>query len=97
MGGVDRLDQNIAQYRPSIRGKKWYFPIVSYLITVCVNNAWIFAREGGYKDDILSFTRTNQSINITDASLPPEASPKGMATADRFPPLPIHAFPSRPL
>ncbi len=51
MGGVDRLDQNIAQYRPSIRGKKWY------LISVCVNNAWLFAREGGYKDDMLSFTR----------------------------------------
>ncbi len=57
LGGVDRLDQNIAQYRPSIRGKKWYFPIISYLITVCVNNAWIFAREGGCKDDLLSFTR----------------------------------------
>ncbi len=25
MGGVDRLDQRIAQYRPSMRGKKWYF------------------------------------------------------------------------
>ncbi len=58
MGVVDRLDQNIAQYLPSIRGKKWYFPIVSYLITVCVNNAWIFARDGGFKDDLLSFTRT---------------------------------------
>ncbi len=58
MGGVDRLDQNIAQYRPSIRGKKWYFPIVSYLITVYVNNAWIFARDGDFKDDLLSFTRT---------------------------------------
>ncbi len=57
MGGVDRVDQNIAQYQPSIRGKKWYFPIVSYLITVCVNNVWIFAREGGYKEDMLSFIR----------------------------------------
>ncbi len=25
------------------------------MITVCVNNAWIFAREGCYKDDLLSF------------------------------------------
>ncbi len=57
MGGVDRVDQNIAQYRPSIRGKKWYFPIATYLFTVCVNNAWIFAREGGYKEDMLSFLR----------------------------------------
>ncbi|KAK3881612.1 hypothetical protein Pcinc_011469 [Petrolisthes cinctipes] len=57
MGGVDGLDQNIAQYRPCIRGKKWYFPIISYLISVCVNNGWMFARAGGYKEDLLSFTR----------------------------------------
>ncbi len=46
MGGVDRLDQNITQYLPSICEKKWHFPIITYLI---------FAREGGYKEDILSF------------------------------------------
>ena len=56
MGVVDRMDQNIAQYRPTIRGKKWYFPIISYLISVSVNNAWLFAREGGYKEDLLAFT-----------------------------------------
>lgn len=27
------------------------------MITVCVNDAWIFVREGGYKDDWLSLTR----------------------------------------
>ncbi len=39
----------------------------------------------------------NQSTNSSDASLPPEASPKGVATADGSPPLPIHALPSCPL
>ncbi len=57
MGGVDRLDQNIAQYWPSIFGKKWYFPIITYLITVFVNNVWIFAMEGSYKENMLSFIR----------------------------------------
>lgn len=56
MGGVDRLDQNVAKYRVAIRGKKWYIPILS-LLNVCMNNAWLFAREGGYKEDLLTFTR----------------------------------------
>ncbi len=42
---------------PSMPGKKWCFLIVSYPTTVCVNNAGISVREGGYKDDSLSFTR----------------------------------------
>ena len=34
MGGVDRLDQNIAQYRIGIRIRKWYWPIIAYLFQV---------------------------------------------------------------
>lgn len=40
MGGVDRLDQNLSSYRVSIRKKKWWFPIFSWLLGVSVNNAW---------------------------------------------------------
>lgn len=29
MGGVDRMDQNVAKYRISIRGKKWYSSLVT--------------------------------------------------------------------
>ncbi len=39
----------------------------------------------------------NQSIDCSDDSFPPEASPKGVAMEDRSPPLPIHALPSCPL
>ncbi|KAI8033663.1 hypothetical protein M5D96_013575 [Drosophila gunungcola] len=28
MGGVDRSDQNISLYRSSVRGKKWYCPLL---------------------------------------------------------------------
>ena len=31
MGGVDRMDQNISNYRIAMRGKKWYFCLVSYM------------------------------------------------------------------
>lgn len=57
MGGVDRMDQNVAYYRVGIRGKKWYFPMIAYLLNVSVQNAWIFASKGGYKGDLLTFTR----------------------------------------
>lgn len=44
MGGVDRLDQNIAQYRIGIRIRKWYWPIVAYLFQVSMQNAWLLYR-----------------------------------------------------
>ncbi len=38
----------------------------------------------------------NQSSNSSDASLPSEASSKGVVTADGSPPLPIHTLPACP-
>ncbi|XP_033231548.1 piggyBac transposable element-derived protein 3-like, partial [Belonocnema kinseyi] len=61
MGGVDRMDQNIASYRIGIRSKKWYWPLIGYAINTCVNNAWKLYRltEQGKRDglDLLGFTR----------------------------------------
>ena len=57
MGGIDRADQNIALYRISIRGKKWYFPIISQLIDVAEQNAWQLHKENGGKLDHLHFRR----------------------------------------
>jgi len=45
MGGVDRLDQNIAQYRIGIRSRKWYWPIIAYLLQTAMHNAWLLYRE----------------------------------------------------
>lgn len=44
MGGVDRMDENIASYRINIRNKKWYWPMISYLLSVSMNNAWLLYR-----------------------------------------------------
>ena len=61
MGGVDRLDQNVATYRISIRTKKWWWPLFSFLISATVNNAWLLYRDTEtYKTDkldLLEFTR----------------------------------------
>jgi len=53
MGGVDRLDQNIATYRISGRTKKWWWFIFSFLLSATVNNAWLLYREtDSYSVDI---------------------------------------------
>ena len=40
MGGVDLMDQMVASYRPSIRGKKWYWPLFTNALNVTVVAAW---------------------------------------------------------
>jgi DNA excision repair protein ERCC-6 len=45
MGGVDRMDQNISQYRISIRSKKWWWPFFAYCLDVAMQNAWLIYRQ----------------------------------------------------
>ena len=58
MGGVERLDRNFSGYHAGTRGRKLSFSIISYILQVCMNNAWLFARKGGYSKDFLEFTRS---------------------------------------
>ncbi|KAJ4441104.1 hypothetical protein ANN_10954, partial [Periplaneta americana] len=57
MGGIDRGDQNVSLYRTSIRGKKWYFPIIAHLIDVAEQNTWLLYRRNEKNIDHLSFRR----------------------------------------
>lgn len=58
MGGVDRSDQNMEQYRVGIRGKKWYFPLISHCVNMSVHNAWYIHRNMGGTLDQLAFRRS---------------------------------------
>lgn len=58
MGGVDRLDANVGTYRIAIRGKKWYMPILLWLVDVAVNNAILLAKSLGSSVDTLDFRRS---------------------------------------
>nr|CAH7723146.1 unnamed protein product [Callosobruchus chinensis] len=58
MGGVDRSDQNIAQYRVQIRGKKWYFSLLSHCIDMAITNAWHIHKKRGNAMDQLAFRRS---------------------------------------
>lgn len=58
MGGVDLSDQNISSLRTSIRGKKWYMPLILHCIDMSVQNAWLLCRQnGGNNIDLLNFRR----------------------------------------
>ena len=45
MGGVDRQDQNVGLYRCGINSKKWWWPILLYLIDMCVQQTWQLYRR----------------------------------------------------
>ena len=57
MGGTDLMDQNIGNYRVHIRGKKWYFPIFTWLIDCALQNAWVLKKKSGHDLPQLQFRR----------------------------------------
>lgn len=40
MGGVDRMDQNVGNYRVGIRSKKWWWPVFVFCLDTSLHNAW---------------------------------------------------------
>ncbi|KAM6148461.1 piggyBac transposable element-derived protein 2 [Erethizon dorsatum] len=59
VGGVGRLDQNIAKYKVKIRGLKWYSSFIGYIIDAALNNAWQLHRIccPDAQVDLLAFRR----------------------------------------
>lgn len=61
MGGVDRMDQNVGQYRISIRSKKWWWPLFAVMPDIAIQNAWLLYRmTPSYQQkklDLLAFRR----------------------------------------
>ncbi|KAJ4437442.1 hypothetical protein ANN_17586 [Periplaneta americana] len=62
-------------YRTSIRGKKWYFPIIAHLIDVAEQNAWLLYRCNEENIDHLSFQRrVDLHVEATEMQDIPEKS-----------------------
>lgn len=61
MGGVDRMDQNVDNYRVGIRSKKWWWPVLMFCLDTSVHNAWQLYRKSEKSKveplDYLSFRR----------------------------------------
>jgi hypothetical protein len=58
MGGTDRMDEDVNHYRIEIRSKKWYWPILTWLFDVSMNNAWIQYKNAGHQISNLEFRRS---------------------------------------
>jgi len=57
MGGVDMLDSFMANYRPTFRSKKWWWPLFLNGLNMLVVAAWKLHVEVGGKFDQLAFRR----------------------------------------
>jgi len=57
MGGVDLLDRFLSKYRPTMRGKKWWYVFYTHVLNICCIAAWRIHVEVGGKMDSLNFTR----------------------------------------
>lgn len=82
MGGTDQMDQNIACYRIGIRGKKWYWPIFTWLLDAALQNSWVlYNRARKCKISQLKFKREIANIYLKKYGIPskgggrPPASP----------------------
>ena len=69
MGGVDKMDWMINKYRIKIRGKKWYFPIFTYIIDMTVVNAHILYCMANDNIPLLEFRRRIVKCYMSTSSL----------------------------
>lgn len=85
MGGTDRMDEDIAKYRIRIRNKKWYWPIFSWLVDVCIHNAWILYKNSGHDMPQLEFRRRIVLKYLTAYGSKPKSPgrPRGFQTTTR--------------
>jgi len=73
MGGTDLMDQAVAAYRIGIRGKKWYWPIFTWLIDAALHNAWYICRKNK-PISALNFRREIVQIYLTKYKTPAKAA-----------------------
>ena len=58
MGGTDQMDQNINNYRISIRGKKWWCPIFTWSVDAAIQNAWLLSHKTNQAKNQVNFRRS---------------------------------------
>ena len=57
MGGTDQMDNNVATYKISMRGKKWWHSLFTWLFDVSMSNAWMIFRHRQHSKKQLDFRR----------------------------------------
>lgn len=74
MGGTDLMDENINRHRIAIRGKKWWWPIFTWLLDVAVQNAWQIHRSAGSTFTALQFRRELARFYLMSYGCPPKGA-----------------------
>lgn len=91
MGGTDRMDQNINMYRVSIRKKKWWWTIFTWLLDVSLQNAWILHKNEKkdpnnlWSTESMSLLEFRRQITRTLISKAPQRTLKGRPQQSRRP------------
>ena len=73
VGGVDRMDQSMDNYRMVVRSKKWWWPVFAFTIGASLHNAWQLHRKGYNNSplDYLEFTRRIVQFYLQKYGIPP--------------------------
>lgn len=73
MGGTDQMDQNINCYRIGIKGKKWYWPLFTWMLDVAVQNSWVlYNKSHTGKVSQLEFRRELANVYLTKYKVEPK-------------------------
>lgn len=88
MGGVDLLDQAVNNYRVSVQGKKWWWPLWTHLLNITVVNAWKLHVLAGGQLDLLNFLRNvtrhyMRSFSKASISRHPPTTPQSIVQDSR--------------
>ncbi|KAK9712108.1 hypothetical protein QE152_g25043 [Popillia japonica] len=68
------MDENISRYRISMRGKKWWWCLFSWLLDACIQNAWQMHKKSGGVLPQLEFRREISKTYLKSYGVPPKAA-----------------------
>ncbi|KAG5867194.1 hypothetical protein JTB14_031963 [Gonioctena quinquepunctata] len=81
MGGTDLMEENIARWRISLRGKKWWWCLFIWLLDAAIQNAWVLNKQSGNKIAQLNFRREIVKTYFKKYKNPPKG--KGRPSASK--------------
>ena len=79
---VDRMDQNIDNYRMGVRSKKWWWPVFAFTVDASLHNAWQLYRKSDNNSSphYLGFTRRIVQFYLQKYGTPPAIIGRAAAT-----------------
>ena len=82
MGGVDRMDQNIDNYKMGVRSKKCWWPVFAFTVDASLHNAWQLYRKGDNNSPLhyLGFARRIVQLYLQKYRTPPAIPGRPAAT-----------------